>query len=142
MEHDNIVEKLSEYRDGALSAADRGTVSRHLTECSDCEAVLADWERLSKAFLRREPAPTPFQTEAFVARVTARLPGAAPAPFAWLTGRWLVPAVGLSFALLAVSFRPYASVEASDPAAALLMGADRGMPSSVTDILGLSAEDR
>ncbi|MFI5350580.1 MAG: anti-sigma factor family protein, partial [Elusimicrobiota bacterium] len=58
MEHEYIVEKLSEYRDGALSAGDRGAVSSHLTECADCSAVLVDWERLSKAFLRRFPAPT------------------------------------------------------------------------------------
>jgi anti-sigma factor RsiW len=142
MEHETIVEKLSEYRDGALSAADRDAVARHLTECSDCASVLSDWERLSKAFLRRAPAPTPFQTEAFVARVTARLPGAAPAPFAWLTGRWLVPAVGLSFAVLALSFRPYASVDPVDPASALLMGADHGTASSGMDFLGLGVEER
>ena len=149
MEHETFVEKLSGYRDGALSAADRGAVSAHLTECLDCTAVLADWERLSKAFFRRAPAPTPFQTEAFVARVTGRLPGAAPAWFARLTGRWLVPAVGLSFAVLAFSFRPYAGLEALDPAAALLAGADRGTSLAVgrpespgADILGLGAEDR
>ena len=80
MEHEKIVEALSEYRDGALSAAERESVSRHLSGCADCSAVLADWDRLAKAFLRRPPAPTPFQTEAFVARVTARLPGAAWTP--------------------------------------------------------------
>ena len=149
MEHEHVVEKLSEYRDGALSAADRGAVSSHLIECADCSAVLADWDRLAKAFLRRAPAPTPFQTEAFVARVTARLPDAAPSPIAWLTGRWFVPAVGLSFAVLAFSFRPYAGLDVADPAAAMLTGADRGTPVAAarseysgTDIFGLGAEDR
>ena len=149
MEHEKIVEWLSEYRDGALGAADREAVSLHLTECAGCAAVLADWERLSRVFLRRPPAPTPFQTEAFVARVTARLPAAAPAWLARLTGRWLVPALGMSFAALALSFRPYAGLEISDPAAALLAGADRGasfaLPapeSAGADVLGLGAEDR
>jgi anti-sigma factor RsiW len=149
MEHDHIVEKLSEYRDGALSAAEREPVSRHLKECADCAAVLADWERLSKVFLRRVPAPTTFQTEAFVARVTARLPGREPSPLARLTGRWLVPALGLSFAVLALSFRPYAGLEVSDPAAALLAGADRGVSVAAAgpefpsaDVLGIDAEDR
>lgn len=146
MEHEKIIEALSEYRDGALSAAGRESVSRHLSGCAECSSVLSDWERLSKAFLRRPPAPTPFQTEAFVARVTARLPDAAPGPLAWLTGRWLVPALGLSFAALAFSFRPYAGQDLSDPAAALLADAGRGASvapeSAGADVLGLGAEDR
>ena len=151
MEHDHIVEMLSEYRDGALNAVERATVSRHLPECADCAAVLADWERLSKAFLRRPPAPTPFQTEAFVARVTARLPGAESAALPWLSARWLVPALGLSFAALALSFRPDAGLDSTDPAAALLLaGADRGISlaavsqpeSPGADVLGLGVEDR
>lgn len=149
MEHDRIIERLSEYRDGALGAAEREAVSSHLAGCEDCSRILADWERLSKAFFARPPAPTAFQTEAFVARVAARLPGTAPSPLAWLTGRWLVPALGLSFAMLALSFRPYGGLEASDPAAALLSDADRGeavaavQPESLgADVLGLGAEDR
>ena len=149
MKHEDIVERLSEYRDGALSAADREAVSRHLDECSDCAKVLSDWEGLAKAFLRRPPAPTLFQTEAFIARVTARLPGAAPSALERLTGRWFVPALGFSFAVLAFSFRPYAGLEFSDPATALLAGADHGASISVSraespgaDVLGLDAEDR
>jgi anti-sigma factor RsiW len=149
MEHDQIVERLSEYCDGALGAVERETISRHLAGCPDCAAVLRDWALLSKSFLRRPPAPTPFQTEAFVARVTSRLPGAAPSLLERLTGRWLVPALSLSFAALALSFRPYAGLEASDPAAALLIGADRGPSLAVAppesagaDVLGLGAEDR
>ena len=149
MKHEQIVEALSEYRDGALSAADRETVSRHVADCADCARVLADWESLSGVFFRRSPAPTAFQTEAFVARVTARLPAAAPSPLAWLTGRWFVPALSFSFAVLALSFRPYAGLEISDPAAALLAGSDRGATAAAVrpesagaDVLGLGAEDR
>ena len=149
MEHGHIVERLSEYRDGALNAADREVVSRHLSECADCAAVLGDWERFAKAFLRRPPAPTPFQTEAFVARVTARMAEPEPAWLTRLTGRWLVPALGVSFAMLVLSFRPYAGADASDAATALLSGADRPAPLAVpapesfgTDVLGLSSEER
>jgi anti-sigma factor RsiW len=149
MEHDQIIESLSEYRDGALGAAESEAVSSHLAGCADCSRLLADWDRLSKAFFKRPPAPTAFQTEAFVARVTARLPEAAGSPLAWLTGRWLVPALGLSFAMLALSFRPYAGLEVSDPAAALLAGPDHGSSLAAApseslgaDVLGLGAEDR
>ncbi|MFI5362466.1 MAG: anti-sigma factor family protein [Elusimicrobiota bacterium] len=148
MEHDQIVERLSEYRDGALDAAAREDVSRHLAGCSTCSAVLADWEALSKAFLRRPPAPTAFQTEAFVARVAARLPARESASFAWLTGRVLVPALGLSVVALAFSFRPYPVADSSDPSAALLADADRGgaalsaPDASGAEILGLNGDER
>jgi anti-sigma factor RsiW len=125
MEHDRFVEKLSEYRDGALGAAERDAVSRHVAECADCSGALADWELLSKAFLRRPAAPTAFQTEAFTARVMARLPVEAE-PFARLLSRWLAPALGLGLAALAFSFSPYARDAGLDPAATLISsGADR-----------------
>lgn len=149
MEHEKIVERLSEYRDGALDSSEREAIALHLAGCAECSAVLADWDGLAKVFFRRPPAPTPFQTEAFVARVTARLPAAAPAPLSWPTGRWLLPAMGLGFAALALSFRPYASLEVSDPAVALLSGADRAAgisaaapETSGADVLALGAEDR
>ncbi|HXS99738.1 MAG TPA: zf-HC2 domain-containing protein [Elusimicrobiota bacterium] len=150
MEHDKIVERLSEYRDGALSAPEREAVARHLSGCAECSSVLADWERLSRAFFRPAPAPTPFQTEAFVARVTARLPaGAASAAPSWLSGRWLVPALGLSVAALAFTFRPYSAAEVSDPAVALLASPDGAALSAAAqpetsgaDILSPGAEER
>jgi anti-sigma factor RsiW len=141
MEHDRIVESLSDYRDGALGASEREAVSRHLAECADCAGALADWEILSKAFLRRPSAPTPFQTEAFAARVMARLPAGASEPFARLLGRWLAPALGLGLAALAFSFSPYARDAGLDPAASLIaFGADRAGLSEW--IYGLDAEDR
>ena len=149
MEHELIVEKLSEYRDGALGAAERETVSRHLSECAECSVLLSDWERLSSAFFRRPSAPNAFQTEAFAARVMARLPAAAPEPLSWLTGRWLVPALGLGFAALAFSFRPYGGAQTLDPASALLLSrAERaaapsfGAETPSVDVLGLETEDR
>jgi anti-sigma factor RsiW len=147
MEHEKFVEALSEYRDGALGASEREAVARHLSGCAECSAVLADWDRLAKVFFRPSPRPTAFQTEAFVARVSARLPRAETAALPWLTARWLVPALGLSFAALAFSFRSYPGLEVSDPAVALLSGADRAVASagpetSGADVLALGGEDR
>jgi anti-sigma factor RsiW len=149
MKHEDIVGKLSEYRDGALGASERESVSRHAADCADCAAVLSDWERLSKAFFARPPAPTVFQTEAFAARVMSRLSAAETGPLSWLTGRWLVPALGLSFGLLALSFLPGGGADALDPASSLLLSrADRGATASsrvetpAADVLGLSADER
>jgi len=142
MDHDRIVEKLSEYRDGALDAAARDAVARHLAECADCAAYLADLERLSKALFRRPPAPTAVQTEAFVARVMGRLPAAAD-PLAWLTPRWLVPALGAGFAVLALSFGAYPAARGADSAAAVLLGAEPAAAASAdspADVLGYAEE--
>lgn len=148
MNHDQIVEKLSDYRDGAMEAFESEAVSRHLPGCASCAATLLEWEQLSSAFFRKIPAPTPVQTEAFVARVMGRLPAASQDQFAWLTGRWLAPAFGLGIALLALSFENYPR-EVSDPTSLLLSpGADRAAvtetlrESSPADLLGFDAEGR
>ncbi|MDE2141059.1 MAG: zf-HC2 domain-containing protein [Elusimicrobia bacterium] len=152
MEHERIAGKLSEYRDGALSPAERDEVSRHLSGCADCAAELADWGALSAAFLRRPAPPAPFQTEAFVSRVMARLPAESAEPFARLLSRWLAPALGLGFAALAFSFSPYVRDAGLDPAAALISsGAERaGAADRITrpgasvggDLFGLDPEER
>lgn len=114
--------------------------------------VDAGWERLAKVFFARPPAPGPVATEAFVARVMSRLPREAPGWLARLTGRWLVPALGLGLAALAFSFGSYARESVSDPAAALLSsGPDRqglaewltrpGAPAA-DDLYALNGEER
>jgi anti-sigma factor RsiW len=141
MEHDRIVEKLSEYRDGALGATERAEVSRHVSECADCSGALADWDLLAKAFLRRSAAPTAFQTEAFTARVMSRLPVESE-PFARLLSRWLAPALGLGLAALAFSFSPYARDAGLDPAASLISsGSDRAGATDWTSRSAASADD-
>lgn len=69
----------------------------------DAKAAHARWKRLTAAFFAPPKAPTPFETEAFVSRVMARVKAEA-APAAWWMARWLVPAlsVGLAAALLLV----------------------------------------
>lgn len=145
MKHEQIAGLLSEYRDGALGAAERDAVARHLPECADCAAYLTDVDRLSKALLRRAsaPAPTAFQTEAFAARVMSRLP-APVEPLAWLTPRWLVPAFGVGFAVLALSFGSYPRAWGIDNSSTVLLSADRGTVASAAsdDPLGLAGEDQ
>jgi hypothetical protein len=69
----------------------------------DAKAAHARWRRLAAVFFAPPKAPTPFETEAFVSRVMARVKAEA-APAAWWMARWLVPAlsVGLATALLLV----------------------------------------
>ena len=144
MNHDRCVDLLSGLRDGVLSDAERAEVSSHLASCADCSARRAELDRLSRALLRRPAPPTAVQTEAFVARVMARLP-AAPEPLAWLTPRWLVPAFGAAFAALFLSFRAYPSAWRLDAAgSATTMGSETLAiaAAAVDDPLGLSGEDR
>lgn len=152
MEHEAIVEKLSAYRDGALSAPERALVDAHLAECASCSAVLQDLETLARAFFRPAPAPNAFQTEAFVSRVMARLPAESSPPFFWATTRWLVPALALGGAALAFSFGPYARDAGLEPAAAMISsGAGRadlsewlarpGAPAP-DDLYAMNSEDR
>ena len=59
------------------------------------------WKRLGPLFFRKPAPPTPFETEAFVARVMGRVEErrAAGSPLnIWL--RWLLPAAGLAALLL------------------------------------------
>ncbi|MBI3563907.1 MAG: zf-HC2 domain-containing protein [Elusimicrobia bacterium] len=142
MNHDRIVDLLSDLRDGALDGAARAEVEAHLAACADCAARRAELDRLSAALFRRPAAPTAFQTEAFVARVMARLP-AAEDPLAWLTLRWLVPAFGAAAVALLLSFRSSPLSGRAD-SAGLTLGAETAALASaaVDDPLGLSAEDR
>ncbi|MEP7227222.1 MAG: zf-HC2 domain-containing protein [Gemmatimonadales bacterium] len=43
---DRWMERLSEYLDGELSAADRAALETHLETCDDCSAVLSDLRRV------------------------------------------------------------------------------------------------
>ncbi|MDE2491345.1 MAG: zf-HC2 domain-containing protein, partial [Elusimicrobia bacterium] len=58
MEHEEIAARLSEYRDGELSAPRRAEVARHLSSCASCAAALADWERLARVLLPAPRRPT------------------------------------------------------------------------------------
>lgn len=154
MEHETIVESLSEYRDGVLPAADRAEIARHLVSCASCTAALADWDRLAGAFLRRPPQPTAEESALFAARVMARLSelDARASLRDILSAPWLAPAAAMALGLLVLSFIPYSQQAPSEGAGtALLEGPPRHPlvawvsgqePAAADDPLGLSADEQ
>jgi anti-sigma factor RsiW len=75
MSHDSFEELVFALHDGELSPAERARAEAHLAECSACRAVLEGWKKSAPAFFRAPAAPP---SEAFVQRVMAALPAAAP----------------------------------------------------------------
>lgn len=102
--HDHIRQRVFAYDDGELPEAERPAVLAHLEGCSDCRTASRRWATLAGALLRTPP-PTP--SDAFVRRVMARveverrerLSVWAVWEGAW---RWLVPALGVGVAALAL----------------------------------------
>lgn len=123
MNHEQIVDKLSEFRDGAVTREEQGEILRHLAGCPSCVATLNDYERLARAFFQAPPRPDREDTEAFVAAVMARLPAPLAAPVELLSPRFWAPAVGFALAALAFSLRQPA-VEAADPLSTSVAAAD------------------
>jgi tetratricopeptide (TPR) repeat protein len=93
-------ERLAEYADGLLAADARAEVERHLIECADCRAVVADTMDLllagnSGQLERTSPARViPFRSRRWVTGVVAALAAAAAIALvvrverpAWLFGR-------------------------------------------------------
>lgn len=97
MKHEECRELLGEWVDGALSAAKAAEAAAHAESCGACREDAARLRRLGPA-LFRSPAPAdPRSTEAFVARVMARVEeDAVPAWERLFAGRWLAPALGLA----------------------------------------------
>ena len=60
-----VVELMTDYLDGALSAADRARFEHHLTGCDGCTAYLAEL-RTARMLMGRvavEPVPEPLKAE-------------------------------------------------------------------------------
>lgn len=127
MDHHELKELVSDLLDGELEAGQRRLVEGHLASCDECRRLLDDWKAARRAFFPAPRRPSQAETEAFVSRVMARMPAAEPAqapadePTFRLDWRWLVPALSLSFAMLALSFIP--SRQAQDPSTTLLLAA-------------------
>lgn len=105
MTHEEIREGLSDWLDGELDAAASSETEAHLAACAACRGDAARLRALGRA-LFRAPAPAdPRATEAFVARVMARVE-AGSVPF-WerLAARVLAPALAVALAglVLAIS---------------------------------------
>lgn len=133
MDHD----KLTEFLDGELSKEERARFEAHLASCPDCRRTVESWRKASRAFFQASPLPTAAERELFVRRVMARLPAeedAAP----W---RWLVPALGFSFALFLLSFLP-AQQEQTDPLKTLLLADASAQSADPLDVLAGLGDER
>lgn len=114
MNHDQIRDRLSEFRDGAVTREEQGEILRHLAGCPPCVAELNDLEKLSRAFFQPPLPPTAEDTEVFVESVMARLPAPASVPYELLSPRVWAPALGFALAALAFTlWQP--AVESADP---------------------------
>ncbi|HAH05733.1 MAG TPA: hypothetical protein DCM05_04270 [Elusimicrobia bacterium] len=132
MDHD----KITEFLDGELTTEERERFQAHLASCPDCRRAVEDWRKTSRVFFGPVPALSSADRELFVRKVMARLPEEEAAPW-----RWLVPALGFSFALFALSFLP-SQQEQTDPLKTLLL-ADAGAAQSadpLDELVGLGDE--
>lgn len=103
MTHDTIRERLGEWLDGELDAPARAEVAAHLDACPACRADAARLRALGAALFKAPPAADPRSTEAFVARVMARVEADAVSPWERFAARVLGPALGLALAGLVLA---------------------------------------
>lgn len=59
-----VVELVTEYLEGAMSAKDRARFERHLAGCPDCTAYVEQTRRAAEVLGRVEPAPPDDATRA------------------------------------------------------------------------------
>lgn len=98
MTHDQIRERLSEWLDGELDPAASAEASRHIDSCPACKDEVFRLRRLGAALFAAPVATDPRVTEAFVARVMARVEAESVTPWERLAARFLAPAFGLALA--------------------------------------------
>lgn len=60
-----VVELMTDYLDGVLSAADRARFEQHLTGCDGCKAYLAQLRTTRRLMgqIAHEPVPEPLKAE-------------------------------------------------------------------------------
>lgn len=105
MTHEQMQERLSEWLDGEFEPAESAAASRHIDACPACKAEVSRLRRLGESLFSARSAADPRSTEAFVARVMARVDAESVSPWERLAARFLAPAFGLALAalLLAIS---------------------------------------
>ncbi len=128
--HDQTRQRVFAYHDGELPEAERPDVLAHLEGCPDCRAASRRWATLAGAFFRT-PAlpPSPSSSDVFVRRVLARVEAERKENLSMWEGawRWLVPALGVGIAALAlVVTTPRGGSTVSTEALLLASRADNG----------------
>jgi anti-sigma factor RsiW len=98
MTHDDFHEKLREWLDGELDASMSAAVAAHVGACPSCRRETELLRRLGPALFRAPAAPDPRATEAFVARVMARVEADKVSFWEKVAARVLAPALGLALA--------------------------------------------
>jgi anti-sigma factor RsiW len=101
--HEQIRQRVYAYTDGELPEAEYRAIQTHLEGCPDCRAAAARWATLAVAFFQ-PPAPPPSSSDLFVRRVMARVEAERRESLSVWEGawRWLVPALGVGVAALAL----------------------------------------
>lgn len=100
MTHEDFQEKLSEWLDGELDASMSAAVAAHAGACAACRREAELLRRLGPALFRAPSPADPRATEAFVARVMARVEADEVSIWERLSARVLAPALGLALAAL------------------------------------------
>lgn len=127
MNHDQIRDRLDEWLDGALPPAESAAASSHIDACGECKSEVARLKRLGSS-LFKAPAPAdPRSTEAFVARVMARVEADAVSPWERFAARVLAPAFGLALAGLIFTISLPSADEADSPLGVAMVDADAVM---------------
>ena len=107
MTHERIQQRLSEWLDGELDPAASAAASRHIDECAACKQEVALLRRLGAVFFRPDAPAESRSTEAFVARVMARVDAEAVSLGEKFASYFLAPAFCLALAgLLLTIFLP------------------------------------
>lgn len=105
MTHERIQKQLSAWLDGELETSASSEVSSHLATCAACGREAARLRRLGSVLFRAAPPADPRSTEAFVARVMARVESESVSPWERFAARILAPAFAVALAglLLTIS---------------------------------------
>lgn len=98
-----LEDAIGEYVDGAIDAAGRARVERHLETCADCRALAADLRAIRRTAGTLDRRPPPRTVWDAVARQIAPAPAAAPSRRAWTmplaAAAVLAIAIGAAFVL-------------------------------------------
>ena len=116
MNHSELQEKLFDWHDGQLSAAQAAEVSIHLPGCSECRMQLDEWKHTAQTFLiplKMEDSPAFTQN---VLRKIRNTQAAETQERPRFFARWAFPALALSMGsfaavLLYVAQPPMASAD-------------------------------